>query len=289
MNIALTGSSGIIGSKLLADLKEMGHNVICISSSTSNLKENIYSYEELELIDLNCKIDCLMHLASINSNLLESQVSLELELLKKVMLIMKKIECNHLIFFSTIKVYGENSFIFEEIDENSLLKPECFYGKAKKQCEEIIAQYAKVHSFNYLILRIPPILVNNPKSNIGTLFRIVKKGLPIPSFHLGNKNQRSFLSYDLLIHVLRIICDDFYKIKNLTLNISDSKPISTNELYLKIGKSLNKRVRIFYLPDILFQLMIRINRLQLICERLFGNFYVSNAKLKKEFKIPDNF
>ncbi len=289
MNIALTGSSGIIGSKLLTDLKEMGHNVICISSSTSNLKENIYSYEELELIDLNFKIDCLMHLASINSNLLESQVSHELELLKKVMLIMKKIECNHLIFFSTIKVYGENSFIFEEIDENSLLKPECFYGKAKKQCEEIIAQYAKVDSFNYLILRIPPILVNNPKSNIGTLFRIVEKGLPIPSFHLGNKNQRSFLSYDLLIHVLRIICDDFYKIKNMTLNISDSKPISTNELYLKIGKSLNKRVRIFYLPDILFQLMIRINRLQLICERLFGNFYVSNAKLKKEFKIPDNF
>ena len=96
MNIALTGSSGIIGSKLLTDLKEMGHNVICISSSTSNLKENIYSYEELELIDLNFKIDCLMHLASINSNLLESQVTHELELLKKVMLIMKKIECNNL-------------------------------------------------------------------------------------------------------------------------------------------------------------------------------------------------
>ena len=49
MNIALTGSSGQIGSKLLIDLGEMGHNVLCISSSIYHSKViNIFSYKELE-------------------------------------------------------------------------------------------------------------------------------------------------------------------------------------------------------------------------------------------------
>jgi hypothetical protein len=34
--------------------------------------------------------------------------------------------------------------------------------------------------------------------------------------------------------------------------------------------------------------MIKINRLQLILIKLFGNFYISNAKLKKEFKLPEH-
>ena len=69
MNIALTGSSGLIGSKLLIDLREMGHNILCISSTITNSKEkNIYSYDELEASDINFKADCILHLASINSD-----------------------------------------------------------------------------------------------------------------------------------------------------------------------------------------------------------------------------
>ena len=290
MNIALTGSSGLIGSQLLIDLKDMGHNVLCISSSISNSKEkNIYSYDEIELSDVNFKADCLLHLASINSDLSESQVLLELELLEKTINIMKILGCKHLIFFSTIKVYGESSLIFQEINEDSLLEPVCFYGKAKKKCEEKINQNLKSDPFQYLILRLPPIFINHPKSNMGKLFRIVQKGLPIPSFSVGNENKRSLLSYDLLILVIGIICNDLSKIKNLTLNISDSEPLSTNDLYKKIGGCLSKKVRIFYLPDFIFRVMMRANRLQLILIRLFGNFYISNAKLKQEFKIPDNF
>ena len=49
MNIALTGSFGQIGSKLLIDLREMGYNVLFTSSSISYSKvNNISSYKELE-------------------------------------------------------------------------------------------------------------------------------------------------------------------------------------------------------------------------------------------------
>tara|TARA_B100001093_G_scaffold466456_1_gene484878 strand:+ start:1822 stop:2694 length:873 start_codon:yes stop_codon:yes gene_type:complete len=290
MNIALTGSSGLIGSQLLIDLSEMGHNILCISSSISNTKEkNIYSYEELKFGDINFKADCLLHLASINSDLQESEVSLEVDLLEKAMNIMKTLECKHLVFFSTIKVYGENSLTFQEFKEDSSLEPRCFYGEAKKKCEEKIAENSKNNSFKYIILRLPPIFINNPNSNIGKLFKIVQKGLPVPSFSIGNENKRSFLSYDLLIYVLSTIFSDLSKIKNTTFNISDTKAISTNDLFKKIGSNEGKRVRIFYLPDIVFTFLMKVNRLQLILIKLFGNFYISNAKLRQEFKIPDHF
>ena len=84
MNIALTGSSGLLGSHLCNDLKKMGHNILCISSSKSSPQDQIYSYQQILSGDLNIQVDYILHLATINSNLSESQISHEVNLAKKV-------------------------------------------------------------------------------------------------------------------------------------------------------------------------------------------------------------
>ena len=289
MNIALTGSSGLIGSKLLSDLKNMGHEVLCISSSNSSQNDNIFLYEELRSKKVNFNADFIMHLASINSNLTESDIHLEVELLKKVANSMEVLNCKNLVFFSTIKVYGENSFDFHLIDESFPHKPECFYGEAKAKCEKLLEELAYEMKFNYLIFRMPPVLINHPKSNLGKLFKLVEKGFPIPSFRIGDINQRSFLNYDLLIYVLKVVLSNGIIPSSKVFNLSDSEPISTNNLLKRFGRSINKKPRIIYLPNFLFKAMSRINRLQLILCRLFGNFYLSNANLKQEFKLPKYF
>ena len=289
MNIALTGSSGLIGSKLLSDLKNMGHEVLCISSSNSSQNDNIFLYEELRSKKVNFNADFIMHLASINSNLTESEIHLEVELLKKVANSMEVLNCKNLVFFSTIKVYGENSFDFHLIDESFPCKPECFYGKAKAKCEKLLKELAYEMRFNYLIFRMPPVLINHPKSNLGKLFELVEKGIPIPSFRIGDINQRSFLNFELLTHVVREVVNEGIISSSKILNLADSEAISTNDLLRRFGKSINKKPRIIYLPNVLFKAMIRINRLQLILCRLFGNFYLSNARLKRKFKIPEHF
>ena len=289
MNIALTGSSGLIGSKLLSDLKNMGHEVLCISSSNSSQNDNIFLYEELRSKKVNFNADFIMHLASINSNLTESDIHLEVELLKKVANSMEVLNCKNLVFFSTIKVYGENSFDFHLIDESFPHKPECFYGEAKAKCEKLLEELAYEMKFNYLIFRMPPVIINHPKSNLGKLFKLVEKGFPIPSFRIGDINQRSFLNYDLLIYVLKVVLSNGIIPSSKVFNLSDSEPISTNNLLKRFGRSINKEPRIIYLPNFLFKAMSRINRLQLILSRLFGNFYLSNANLKQEFKLPKYF
>jgi hypothetical protein len=144
-------------------------------------------------------------------------------------------------------------------------------------------------NFNYLIFRLPPVLINHPKSNLGKLFQLVERGFPIPSFRIGDLNQRSFLNFELLAYVVTEVINEEIISSSKILNIADSEAISTNDLLRRFGKSINKTPRIIYLPNIFFKVMIRINRLQLILCRLFGNFYLSNAKLKKKFNIPEHF
>jgi hypothetical protein len=136
---------------------------------------------------------------------------------------------------------------------------------------------------------LPPILINHPKSNLGKLFKLVESGYPIPSFRIGDTNQRSFLKYDLLFHVIKEVINVGTITSNKILNIADSEPISTNGLLKRFGESIKKNPKIIYLPNFLFKAMMKLNRLQLILCRLFGNFNLSNARLKETFKIPKHF
>ena len=283
MNIALTGSSGSIGSILVNDLKSAGHNVLCISSSHSSHEESIFSYDEVISRKINFKADLIFHLASINSNLNESQIDEELNLCKSVIKAMEVMECNNLIFFSSIKVYGENSFDVNQFTEDSFLASKSAYGVAKHKCENLIEEMSIILNFNYIILRLPPLIMEHSTSNIAKLFFAVKKGIPIPSFKIANKNERSFLSYKLLLSSIRIILHDITKINNEIFNLADEKAISTNDLFRKIGIQVNKEPKIIYLPDFIFNQIIKLNRLQLIMCQLYGNFNISSKKFKNTF------
>jgi UDP-glucose 4-epimerase len=287
MNIALTGSSGLIGSLLAQDLKKIGHNILCISSSQSLHESNIFLYDEILSGNHSFQADCLLHLASQNSELISSDVNTEVSISHKAIECMMALGCKKIIFFSSIKVYGDNSFEYRKIEEDSNLEPTCFYGAAKKKCEAAISQLASQKDFNFTIFRLPPLLTDHPKSNLGKIFQLAQKGYPIPSFRAGDSNLRSFLPYSLLKQVIEIALNDTSKINNQILNLTNAKPISTNALFALIGDKVGKTIRIIYLPNFIFYIMRRITTLELLLCRLYGNFHISNSKLKQEFTISD--
>ena len=287
MNIALTGSSGLIGSRLLHDLKKMNHTVSCISSSQSSPKDNIYSYEDMDAGSILLPIDCVVHLASINSEMHASDIVAETAITEQIIKGMKTMGCKKIIFFSTAKVYGDNSFENIIFSESDPLVPSCPYSNAKILCENIISSSSSTNFFNYLIFRMPPVLIDSPKSNLGKLFQLVEKGIPFPSFRAGDLNKRSLLSYKFLAKILNIALQDDSYFSNEILNLSDTASISTNELLRNFASSINKKVFIIYFPNVLFKAMLQIAKLQLILCRLFGNFQLSNARLLNKFNSKD--
>jgi len=70
MNILITGSSGLIGSKLKTSLQESGHTVFCLLHNTNNStpeKDLTWSIKNNYVrIDQLAEIDAVVHLAGSN-------------------------------------------------------------------------------------------------------------------------------------------------------------------------------------------------------------------------------
>ena len=281
MIIAVTGASGSIGKELVPFLKDLGHQVLLISSSISIFEDSIFSYSDLQNKKIPFKVDIFLHLASINSNLKENQVHDEIDITKKILSALPSLQCRQIIFFSTSKVYGDNSFDINCFAESSPLKPSCHYGKAKKICEELISSESQADRLNTLILRMPPFLNQSNTSNIGKLINLSKRGIPILSIAQGNFNNRSFISFNNIKIVIDYVLQNTKIIeKNEIYNLTDDSPISINHLL-----SLSGSKRIYSLPMIAGKFLFHIPILKNILVKLYGNFVLDNSKLKLDMGV----
>jgi nucleoside-diphosphate-sugar epimerase len=120
------------------------------------------------------------------------------------------------------------------------------------------------------------------KGNLNVLYQLVSKGLPWP---LGDfKNERSFLSVENLCFVIKELVENS-GIPSGAYQVSDDKPLATNELIQLLGSSLGKKNRIFNIPSSWIQACAKLGDhlpLPLNSERLqklTENYVVSNQKL----------
>lgn len=281
MIIALTGASGSIGRELRPFLISLGFRVIIISSSSPSNGVSIFSYNDLKSNNIHLKVHLVIHLASNNSNLNVDKISNELQLTNTILKSMPNLQCNNLIFFSTAKVYGDNSEEKYVFDEESPLNPSCAYSKAKKLCEEQVIIESDKENYNSVILRLPPVLNQSKSSNLGKLISFAQKGIPLISLAQGASNKRSFIS----MNNIKIIIEALLKIKEPNsrveiYNLADDKYISLNQLL-----GFKNQKRIFTLPKFISRPIFKIPFLNNILLKLYGNFMLDNKKLKSHLNV----
>ena len=281
MIIALTGASGSIGRELTPFLISLGFRVIIISSSSPSNGESIFSYNDLKSNNIPLKVHLVIHLASNNSNLNDDKISNELQLTNTILKSMPDLQCNNLIFFSTAKVYGDNSEEKYVFDEESPLNPSCAYSKAKKLCEEQVIIESDKENYNSIILRLPPVLNQSQSSNLGKLISFAQKGIPLISLAQGASNKRSFIS----MNNIKTIIEALLKTKGANpraeiYNLADDEYISLNKLL-----GFKNQKRIFTLPKFISRPIFKIPFLNNIFLKLYGNFMLDNKKLKSHLNV----
>ena len=254
MIIALTGASGSIGRELTPFLISLGFRVIIISSSSPSNGESIFSYNDLKSNNIPLKVHLVIHLASNNSNLNDDKISNELQLTNTILKSMPDLQCNNLIFFSTAKVYGDNSEEKYVFDEESPLNPSCAYSKAKKLCEEQVIIESDKENYNSVILRLPPVLNQSQSSNLGKLISLAQKGIPLIALAQGASNKRSFIS----MNNIKTIIEALLKTKGANpraeiYNLADDEYISLNKLL-----GFKNQKRIFTLPRFISRPIFKI-------------------------------
>ena len=280
MNIALTGASGSIGRELRPFLEGLGHSIYIISSSQPGNGKSIFSYTDLEQAKIHCKIDVLIHLASLNSNLSKDKIDQETNLTRNVLSALQDLQCPKLIFFSTAKVYGDNSFSEVIFNESSPIEPTCAYSEAKKRSEDLIISSSPALNICSIILRLPSALNQSYSSNLGKLIRLAKKGAYLPSLNAGDLNQRSFISQANIHLVIKKLLETSGKAGSSVYNLADNHHISLNSLLRLYGKKGT-----LALPYLLEKLIFKIPFFQGILLKLYGNLILENHKLTNDLSV----
>jgi len=280
MNIALTGATGSIGKDLKPFLESLGYSIISISSSLPANGQSIFSYTDLVTKKISCKVDAFIHLASLNSNLEKKDIDNEVELTRAILNAMQGLDCPKLIFFSTAKIYGDNSFSNICFSESSVVNPACPYSEAKKICEDLIISKSVELDLDSTILRLPPVLGQADASNLGKLIRLAKSGAYIPTFSCGNTNARSFVSFANIKAVIKILIEAQHPSMHNIYNLADDHHISLNSLLRIYGDQ-----RIIILPNLVEKLIFKISFLQGILLKLYGSFVIENNKLKNDLGV----
>ncbi|MDQ1167507.1 NAD-dependent epimerase/dehydratase family protein [Flavobacterium sp. SORGH_AS_0622] len=272
MEIVITGASGFVGSNLKKYL-ESSHDLINLS----------IRYSKGQKIELNG--DVVIHLAGKAHDLKKVSIPEEyyeanFELTKQLFDAFLTSKASVFIFMSTVKAVADK--VEGILTEENVPNPKTHYGIAKNQAEQYILSKELPEGKRSYILR--PCMIHGPgnKGNLNLLYKLVAKGIPWP---LGAfQNQRSFLSIENLCFVAKELIEN-ESIPSGIYQVADNQPMSTNQLILLLGESLEKKSRILKLSknvitsiaklgDVL-NLPLNSERLQKLTE----NYVVSNDKI----------
>lgn len=270
--IEITGASGFVGKIIQTYLK-----------SSYGVKQLSVRYISNQKFDW--KTDVLIHLAGKAHDLKrvsrpEEYYEANYELTKQVFDAFLASEASVFIFMSTVKAVADE--VDGVLTEESIANPRTHYGISKLKAEQYILSYELPNEKRVYILR--PCMIHGPgnKGNLNLLYQLVAKGLPWP---LGSfENQRSFLSVENLCFVIKELIDN-ETVPSGVYQVSDNKPLSTNELIQLLGFSLDKKSIIWNIPIFLIQGVARLGDylyLPLNSERLqklTENYVVSNQKI----------
>lgn len=181
MIILVTGGAGYIGSHVVKQLSEAGHQVIVYDNLSTGFADSLLHREELihaDLTDVSTlaevfkkyQIDSVMHFAA--SIIVPESVANPLKYYRNntvntLNLLQACVEHNvqRFIFSSTAAVYQESESGF--VDERSSTVPISPYGKSKLMSEWIIKDLAQTSNMKYMILRYFNVAGADPKTRIG--------------------------------------------------------------------------------------------------------------------------
>ena len=260
MNILITGSEGLIGSKLVKELLKYKHKIICLdlkkknyisSKNVSFLKKNLLKKNDLLVSLKNKKIDLVIHLAAFlgvkKSELFELEcLETNIEGTKNLLEICKKLKIKKFIFSSSSEVYG--NLYKRQMREEDPLSPVSAYGVSKMCCETYIKAYSKKSLIKYNIVRFFNVYGNHQKEDfvISKFAKLISKNKMIKIFGNG-KQVRSYCHVDDAVNgLIKII----YKgKKNSIYNIgNDLEPVNLNKLVKYFEKIIKRKVRKNFIP-----------------------------------------
>ena len=257
MKIVITGGGGYVGSELVSELADNGHEIICLDRFSSEEPQFGEKYEnkikilKSDIRDVDSKIltgqDLVIDLAVLSKNLERSKDDEIFDINHKarvnIAILSKDVGVKRYILGSSTSMYGQNDVI---VDESSSVNPMSLYDKANRNAEiDILALNSS--NFTVTILRFSSIYgiskrMRWDQSVNNMILEFYKTGKILVK---GQHNKRPFLHINDAIQAYNIIIKSpKEKIGGEIFNVGsdnqnyDMKSVA-NEIKNAIGKNCN--------------------------------------------------
>jgi len=282
--VAITGSSGFIGSRLLKALRKYNLRLLVRSIDHSIVSEQV----KCDFNSLSIPSDCfsgvstVFHLAGVahdlrdtgKNKLLYQKVNTDATV--KLAELAVKSGVKKFIFVSSVKAGGcpNPKKCANEKDQS---EPEGIYGETKREAELALLKIGKESGIHVTIIRPSLVYGPNVKGNLKLMLSGIEKGWFPPLPETGNR--RSMIHVDDLVRVILLVAED--KRANGEIFIAtDGTPYSSREIYNAMCGVLGKSIPRWSAPKTFFYVAsLTSPRIKYKINKLLGNECYSSVKL----------
>ncbi len=168
MRILITGSTGMIGKRLVEKLKKK-HTI-----TEANRRKGINITHKKDCGKIMKNVEVVIHAAAeLDETKTEEEIwKTNVEGTVNLLETAEENNIHQFIFLSTVGVYGEQT---KKMDENTIGEPITAYERTKTEAEKRVWNYQEV--FPVTIIR--PALVIGPNPYWSKIFKTIKKGFPL--------------------------------------------------------------------------------------------------------------
>lgn len=290
MKVLVTGANGFVGKDVVRELKQNGLSVVSLLRANGNQRQQ---EEVIFMDDFKSRsewkkalegVDVVVHLIARTHNTSEKGDE-AYNLYRDTNVAITEVLCDaivessvhKLIFLSSIKVNGENTFE-TPFCENSVEAPEDNYGLTKKEAEHLIKEKLKDGNADYIIIRPPLIYGDELKGNLATLLKIIQKKIPFP-FRCVH-NARSLVTLSALSRFIALVARE-KDIKNEIVLVADTKTYTTAGIVSKIASDHDENCFQFCVPMFVLELLFGLLRIGGLKKKLLLNLEVDNSKARR--------
>jgi nucleoside-diphosphate-sugar epimerase len=180
------------------------------------------------------------------------------------------------VYLSSIKVNGEETTgaAYTSSDEP---RPQDAYGKSKWLGEQWLGEIAGKSGMEAVIIRSPLVYGPGVRANFLRLMRWVDRGWPLPVGAI--RNQRSLVSIWNLCDLLRTVLTHPLAAGRTWL-VSDGEDLSTPELIRRLGRAMNRRVRLLPVPSAVLEMCGVITGRRAEIARLCGSLVLDVSQTR---------
>lgn len=288
--VLLTGSTGFIGSALLAELKKLPEfRVVCaVRSAVSPASVDVVVVGNIDgATDYSAAlngVDVVVH-AAARAHIMRDEVADPLAEYRKVNVegtlnLAKQAVAagvKRFVYISSIKVNGESTTGCPAFAEANTAIPEDPYGVSKHEAEEGLRLLAQETGLEVVIIRPPLVYGPGVKANFLSLVKLSASGLPLP-FGSVNNNRSMVYVGNLVSFIIR--CIQHPAAANQTFLVSDGEDVSLRNLVTYIRLCLGRSPRLLPVPVGLFKLAGALTGKRGMVDRLVGDLQVDSSKAR---------